>query len=195
MTLYPDIQRKAHDEVDRVVGDRLPCMDDLPNMPYLRAVISEILRWNPLVSLTLHNAQEDNYYRGYLIPKSTSVMLNVWGLLHDPRTYDDPMTFNPDRFMAKPGHQPETDPRKFAFGIGRRACPGMHLAEASTSIACAMSLAVFNITKAVDENGLIIEPVVSYTDASISRPEPFQCSIKPRSAKAEEMILSSTVES
>jgi hypothetical protein len=182
MTLYPDIQRKAHGEVDRVVGDRLPCMDDLPNMPYLRAVISEILRWNPLVSLStasfffLHICIINWHHRNvvlqhFTMPRKTIIIVDISsrkalrlclmcvcfyftfrvvdtssifcesrfgefqgqhnaiqhmliafqrGLLHDPRTYDDPMTFNPDRFIAKPGHQPETDPRKFAFGIGRR---------------------------------------------------------------------------
>jgi len=198
MTLYPEIQRKAQDEVDRVVGDRLPGAADLPNLPYFHAIISEILRWNPIASLVAHTARDDGFYREYFIPKGSMILLNVWGLLHDPQVYDDPMTFNPDRFIAKPGQleAPETDPRKFAFGMGRRSCPGRHLAEATISIACVMSLAAFDISKAVDENGMtiMIDPAAAYTDSTASRPEPFKCSIKPRSAKTKEVILSLVVD-
>jgi len=184
------MQKKAQDELDRVVGDRLPNQNDLPNLPYLYALIGELYRWNPIIPISIHAAREDDTRRGYLIPKGSLIVPNLWAILHDPQVYDDPMTFNPERYIAKPGREPDTDPRKFAFGMGRRSCPGSYFAEASISITCAMSLAVFNITEAVDENGVAIEAAAAYTDETITRPKPFKCTIKPRSAKAEDLILS-----
>ncbi|EEB89991.1 hypothetical protein MPER_11860 [Moniliophthora perniciosa FA553] len=121
------------------------------------------------------------------------------------------MDFNPDRFLANHDRQPEPDPRELCFGFGRRyastflgsafkietsrcvlsesICPGMHLADASVFVSCAMSLAVFDITKCV-ENGVAIEPVNDRTTGTISHPKPFKCSIKPRSPKAVALIQS-----
>jgi cytochrome P450 len=115
------------------------------------------------------------------------VIPNIWKFTHDSRTYPEPFEFNPERFIATKDHTPERDPRELCFGFGRRTCPGIHLADASVFISCAMSLAVFDITKVV-ENGITIEPVHENTTGSISHPKPFKCSIKPRSEKAISLI-------
>lgn len=129
-------------------------------------------------------------------------------MLHEPERYPNPLEFSPERFL---GQNPQEDPRTMCFGFGRRICPGLQLADVSVWISCAMSLAVFDITKKLDENGIPIVPVPKYTDgtirrvlvcliirsfrlitvhrASYSHPEPFKCIIKPRSTKAEELIL------
>lgn len=87
-------------------------------------------------------------------------------MLRDPRTYPDPSNFNPDRYIPHEGIEPQHDPRQIAFGFGRRICPGLNLADASVFISCAMSLAVFDISKAV-ENGVEIVPVVDSTPGTI----------------------------
>ena len=84
-------------------------------------------------------------------------------MLRDPRTYPNPSEFKPERYIGK---EPQQDPRTIAFGFGRRICPGLNLAEASVFISCAMSLAVFDISKAV-ENGVEITPVVDNTPGTI----------------------------
>jgi cytochrome P450 len=49
MTLHPEVQKRAQFEIDSVVGpDRLPCLEDRPNLPYVEALLSEVLRWNPV---------------------------------------------------------------------------------------------------------------------------------------------------
>jgi len=79
MLMHPDIQEKAHREVDSVVGsDRLPDFSDQPHLPYLAAVLKEVLRWNPIVSLAIpHMTTEEDVYEGYYIPKGCTVFANT----------------------------------------------------------------------------------------------------------------------
>jgi cytochrome P450 len=80
MTLNPDVQAKAQVEIDQVVGlDRLPTLADKDRLPYLNAVIKELLRWSPVAPLALpHAANEDGFYDGYFIPKDSILIPNVW---------------------------------------------------------------------------------------------------------------------
>ncbi|KAK7692059.1 hypothetical protein QCA50_005464 [Cerrena zonata] len=187
MTMYPEIQQKAKEEIDRVVGkDRLPTFADRENLPYVEAVVNEVLRLSPVVPLGgFHRASQDDIYKGYFIPKDTVVIANIWALLRDPERYPDPSAFNPDRYLHP---NPNRNPREFIFGFGRRICPGLNLADTSVFFTCAMVLATFDISKAV-ENGVIIEPSGEYTAGSISHPKEFKCSIKPRTSKASSLIL------
>ncbi|TFK49671.1 cytochrome P450 [Heliocybe sulcata] len=190
MMLYPDVQSKAHAEIDAIMGqDRLPSFSDRDQLPYVEALVSEVLRWNPVGPLGVpHRLREDDIHEGYFIPKDSLIIPNIWKFLHDPETYADPEVFNPDRFLPHNGKGPELDPRTYCFGFGRRICPGMRVADASLFISCAMSLAVFDISKPRDEAGNLIEPVVEYSSNIISHPGPFKRSIKPRSPKAEVLI-------
>jgi len=187
MSLYPEVQRKAQAEIDAVVGnDRLPTFTDREHLPFIEALVLEVQRWNPVTPLGVpHRVIEDDVYDDYLIPKGSIVVANIWKMTHDPQVYSNPYEFNPDRFM---GPNPEKDPRDVCFGFGRRICPGLNLADASVFISCAMSLAVFDVSKSVDDSGRVIEPIVEYTDGTISHPKPFSCSIKPRSEKSEALI-------
>ncbi|KDQ54081.1 hypothetical protein JAAARDRAFT_196846 [Jaapia argillacea MUCL 33604] len=210
MTLFPEVQQKARSEIDTVVGnDRLPSLADREHLPYIDALVKEVLRWHPVAPLGLpHRVVKDDVHEGYFIPKGSMVIANIWGILHDHQVYANPMDFNPDRFLSAPGHDAEVDPRSFCFGFGRRICPGWHnlhpltvhrlkrgflglkLADASVFLSCAMTLAVYDISKAIDVNGSPICPIVDFTDATVSHPKPFKYTIKPRSAKAEALIRS-----
>ncbi|KAF9498666.1 cytochrome P450 [Pleurotus eryngii] len=191
MVLHPDVASKAQQEIEAVVGtERLPNFADREHLPYVSALAKEVLRWNSVAPLALpHVATQDDVHEGYFIPKGSFVMPNLWGMTHDPRRYRDPTVFNPERFIPSEGRHVEPDPYDVVFGFGRRICPGSHLADATIFITCAMSLAVFNISKAV-ENGVTIEPVHDNTTGTISRPKPFKCSISPRSGKALSLIQS-----
>ncbi|KAJ3522356.1 hypothetical protein NM688_g8885 [Phlebia brevispora] len=189
MTLYPEAQRKAQEEIDRVVGtDRLPVFADRENLPYVEALVQEVFRWNPVVPIGVpHRVLEDDIHAGYFIPKGSIIVPNIAGFFHDPEVYEDPHNFIPERFVSADGKNMPPDPRDYCFGFGRRICPGLHFADASVWNTCVTTLAAFNITKAV-ENGKLIDPLVEYTVGTISHPKPFRCAIKPRSAKAEALI-------
>ncbi|KAL4081062.1 cytochrome P450 [Scleroderma citrinum] len=126
----------------------------------------------------------DDVYEGSFIPAGSYVFVNIWGMLRDERTYTDPLEFKPERFL---GDKPETDPRNVCFGLGRRRCPGYFLGYASVWLMCAQALAVFDISKCI-ENGVEITPKVELEGATIAHQAPFKCSIKPRSAEARALI-------
>jgi hypothetical protein len=103
------------------------------------------------------------------------------------------MTFKPERFLGLEGRDPEPDPHTLSFGFGRRICPGRVLADTSVYLTIAQSLAVFNISKAV-ENGKDIDPTIHFQPGIISHPAPYKTFIKPRSLDHEAIIRSVAVE-
>lgn len=193
MTLYPEAQRKAQDEIDRVIGlNRLPSFEDRPSLLYVEALVKEVLRWHPIAPMGFpHVALSDDIYNGMLIPKGATLIPNVWLFAHDEAYYKNPESFSPERFL---GDNPEMDPRMFVFGFGRRICPGKDFADESIFLAVAMSLAVFNIQKARDDMGNIIEPNVEFTSGVVSKARDFPYDIRPRSDGAERLIKEVEVE-
>ncbi|EJD37712.1 cytochrome P450 [Auricularia subglabra TFB-10046 SS5] len=193
MALHPDIQTRAQRDVDLVTGgERLPTIADRDQLPYLDAIIKELLRWHSIVNLALpHVATEDDTLRGYDIPKGTIVMANVWTILHDPKKYPDPMSFKPERFM--PGAEGENeDPSKYAFGFGPRICPGRHLADATLFLVLAITLATCNVSDAVDEYGVPLKAdSLEYLSGEVSRPPRFRCKIEPRSEHSRTLLSES----
>ena len=87
MVLFPDIQKKAQDEIDCVVGvNRLPSFADKSSMPYISCIVWECLRWNPVTPLGVaHRLTEDDEYNGYRIPTGSTVLPNIW--------YREPLIF------------------------------------------------------------------------------------------------------
>ncbi|KAF8583927.1 cytochrome P450 [Ramaria rubella] len=176
MLLHPEAQRKAQAELDAVLGGvRLPAFSDRNNLPY------EALRWHALVPQAVHRVTEDDVLGNYVIPKGAIVIGNSWTMLHDEKHYG-PHTdkFRPERFL---------DSKKVAnYDPVSRICPGRYFADNTIFIAIASILAVFEITPAKDNNGndIVVEP--RFTSEFLSFPEPFQCSIKPRSADVHDII-------
>lgn len=107
----------------------------MENLPYIRAVIEEVHRMRPVGPLGVpHAASEDVLYKGYRIPKGTIIMHNTWAVFHSEELYDDPYTFNPDRWLNNPlGTKKGVDVSELdklklmTFGAGRRQCPGRQL--------------------------------------------------------------------
>jgi cytochrome P450 len=119
----PEIEQKLWDEVDGVLNGRLPTLADIDNMPYTHQLIQETLRYYPSVYLTLREAEEDDEFDGYHIPAGTQFVVNIRGIHRDPRYWDEPERFWPERFGGD-----GTVPRhKFAyipFLAGPKKCIG-----------------------------------------------------------------------
>ncbi|KAF9461985.1 cytochrome P450 [Collybia nuda] len=179
MSMYPDVQKRAQQEVEQIIGDRLPTPADYSSLPYILALMKEVLRWAPVAPLGLrHRVLEDDVYEGYLIPKGTTIMANIWAITHDPELYPSPDNFDPTRHL---GEDAQTDPFKFVFGFGRRTCPGSHFAEVSLFLNMASILATFDIKKALGPDGKEIDPPKEWTTGVTSHLKPFNCRIIPRS--------------
>ncbi|KAF5963181.1 oxidoreductase [Fusarium bulbicola] len=180
--------KKAQEEIDGVIGnERLPDCLDRPSLPYVNAIVKEVLRWHPIVPMGLpHTSTVDDVFEGYFIPKDAIIMPNIWYFAHDPEVHQDPMGFNPERFLSTDGNQPEQDPHTYTFGFGRRVCPGRVLADNALFLNIAQSLAVLHIGK--NENGA--QPELLFTPGMVSHPEPFKAAITPRSPHHEELIRS-----
>ncbi|CCM01268.1 uncharacterized protein FIBRA_03317 [Fibroporia radiculosa] len=165
MSLYPEVQKKAQEEIDSLVEPgRLPNFSDRSKLPYLDALLKEIHRWNPVAPLALpHRVTENDIYRGYRIPAGATILANSWAILHDPARYPSPFDVIPERYLSKTNEHLNPDPRPFEFGYGRRVCPGQLFAEDSLFIFAAMVLSTFNISKASNPDGKTIEPEVEYT--------------------------------
>ncbi|KAI0888728.1 putative cytochrome P450 oxidoreductase OrdA-like protein [Annulohypoxylon maeteangense] len=191
MTIYPEVQQKAQEEIDRVVGqDRLPTMIDRDNLPYIEAMIKEVLRWHPVAPMALpHASIDDDVCEGYFIPKGSMLLPNVWNFTHDSEVYQDPMTFRPERFLEEDGHKPEPDPRMFAYGFGRRICPGRYLADNALYLNIVQTLATFKISKYL-KDGQEISPILKFEPGVIRHPVPYKNVIKPRSPHHEALIKS-----
>ncbi|XP_012643912.2 cytochrome P450 1B1 [Microcebus murinus] len=129
---YPDVQARVQAELDQVVGrDRLPCMDDQPNLPYVMAFLYEVMRFSSFVPVTIPHATTANTsILGYHIPKDTVVFVNQWSVNHDPVKWPNPEDFDPARFLNKDGLiNKDLTSSVMIFSLGRRRCIGEELSK------------------------------------------------------------------
>ncbi|KAL8720950.1 MAG: hypothetical protein Q9225_002277 [Loekoesia sp. 1 TL-2023] len=199
MLLFPEVQEKAQQEIDAVVGaNRLPTMKDEPNLQFIRGCVKESLRWMPtaIIGSIPHALSEDDTYMGYHLPKGAGVMQNVYSIHMDPLRYPEPRRFNPDRYRND--HQnaydsaasPDVADRDhFAFGSGRRICQGMHVAERSLFLGISRLLWGFDIKPIENADGEKILPDPDeYTQGFQVMPVKFQARIEARSMERSKMI-------
>ncbi|KAG1742544.1 cytochrome P450 [Suillus lakei] len=188
MLLHPDVQSRALAEVNAVCGDNVPSFEHRPSLPYIEAVCREVLRWQPIVPLGLpHMTSQDDVYEGYLIPKGSMVLVNEWAISRDESLYPDASRFDPQRHLTAEGKLKD-DPLAghFAFGFGRRICPGRHFAELSLWAAMVSILSTVRITKAKDSEGIDIPVIPEYTAGLAIQPKPFACAITSVNSRREE---------
>ena len=121
---HPEILKKVKVEIDRQVGHGRLINDlDIAKLPYLRCVLNEALRLYPTSPLLLpHFSSTDCPVGGYHIPQGTILLVNVFFMNRDPKVWEEPTMFKPERVEVIKG---EKEGFKFIpFGIGKRACPG-----------------------------------------------------------------------
>ncbi|KAJ3859487.1 cytochrome P450 1 [Lentinula novae-zelandiae] len=186
--------RKGQEEIDVVIGkDRLPTFEDRLSLPYLEAIYREVMRLHPPIpSGVIHTSIEDDYYRGYHIPKGCAVVPNVWAMNRDKEVYSEPDRFLPERHLNIPGG-PFTNINDIsAFGFGRRVCAGRYMADNTVWLSVASVLATLTLGKAKDKNGNEINILGEYTSGMLRHPKPYQASITPRNQDAKGLIMAAT---
>ena len=127
---YPKYQEHVQRQLDEVVGDRDPSLNDRRNLPLIHATIIETLRVGNVVPLALpHVTLTDTTMCGYRVPKDTIVFADTESVHLHPKCWDDPTVFNPYRHIDENGNLITNQGNFFPFGAGRRFCAGEPLAK------------------------------------------------------------------
>ncbi|KAJ0974857.1 hypothetical protein J5N97_016822 [Dioscorea zingiberensis] len=142
----PRVMKKAQDEVRGVVGNKGKVEEsDLQQLQYLKLVINETLRLHPPAPLLIpRECREECNVQGYKIPVGTMVIVNAWAIMRDPKLWENPEDFIPERFNGVAINYRGQDFQFIPFGAGRRICPGMQLGIAVVEITLANVLYHFN---------------------------------------------------
>ncbi|XP_057975001.1 cytochrome P450 81C13-like [Malania oleifera] len=144
---HPEVLQKVRAEIyNNVERGRLIVDSDLSKLPYLQCVVNETLRLYPAAPLLLpHFSSNDCSLGGYEIPRQTILFVNAWALHRNPKVWDEPTKFKPERFESIEGKK---DGFKFVpFGVGRRACPGNTMGMRMVSLALGALIQCFEWEK------------------------------------------------
>ncbi|XHF97147.1 hypothetical protein AWENTII_000749 [Aspergillus wentii] len=196
LTKFPAVQARAHAEIDRVVGsERSPGWADFAELPYINCMIKEAHRWRPVSPLGVpHAVAQDDYLNGMLLPKGSTIVLNVWAIHHDPSIYPNPERYEPSRFEEYPSLAPTyaasgAEHRDhYGYGAGRRICPGIHLAERNLFIAIAKLLWAFEFTQPTGSSS-DIDPESGASQGFLHCPKDYGCGVRLRSPEKGETIV------
>ncbi|XVF56654.1 hypothetical protein PTKIN_Ptkin06aG0137500 [Pterospermum kingtungense] len=187
MVKYPHVQEKLLEEIKGVVGagEEEVKEDDLQKMPYLKAVILEGLRRHPPAHFLLpHAVREDTVLGGYLVPKNATINFPVAEMGWDPKVWEDPMAFKPERFLSNDDllsgevfdMTGSREIKMMPFGVGRRICPGLALAVLHLEYFVANLVWNFE-WKAMDGDEVSLEEKQEFT---VVMKTPLQALIYPR---------------
>ncbi|PVF96201.1 cytochrome P450 [Serendipita vermifera] len=180
MLLNPHVQKKIHVELDQF-GAHTFTFEDRPDLPYLDAAWKESMRLNPSSPLGVpHQSAADDMYKGMYLPKDTMFMTNIGYMARDPRIWDEPDTYKPERWLKEYNPKADSLPSIYdiVFGFGRRLCPGQFLADRVGFIFAAAVLKTYDI---LPIEGETLPKEFVYQDAVTRRPEGVRCRFVRRS--------------
>ncbi|GLT62909.1 hypothetical protein SLA2020_355110 [Shorea laevis] len=139
----PEALKKAQVEMDNVVGSsRLVEESDLGKLSYLHCIINETMRMYPAGPLLVpHESSQECFVGGYRIPRGTMLLVNQWAIHNDPKIWEEPEKFKPERFQGLEGNRDGF--KLMPFGSGRRGCPGEGLATRMVGLTLASVIQSF----------------------------------------------------
>jgi cytochrome P450 len=144
LSSHPDIARRANDEVERALGGREPQLEDLAKMPFVKAIIEEALRLYPPAWVVERVALEEDVVNGYRIPKGGIVGVSAYMMHRNPRYFENPEGFDPDRWLKPDAARPKL--AYMPFGGGPRTCIGNAFAMMELQIIVPMLLQRFQLS-------------------------------------------------
>ncbi|KAL2934615.1 Geraniol 8-hydroxylase [Bienertia sinuspersici] len=127
----PNVLQKLQEEIENVAGKGMNQVmeSNIPQLPYLQAVVTETLRLHPTAPLLLpRKVTEQIEIYGFVLPNDSMLIVNTWAIGRDPFTWDDQDVFTPERFMGTKVDVKAQVIKLFTFGAGKKICPGMSLA-------------------------------------------------------------------
>lgn len=179
---HPRVMKKLQNEVRGIARNKTEITeDDLVGMHHLKAVIKENLRLHPPAPLLVPRVStQDVKIKGYDIKANTQVIVNAWTIGRDPKSYNNPEEFEPERFLNSAIDYKGDSFQYIPFGAGRRGCPGIQFALAVKEIALANLVHRFDWTLPVGVRGEDLDMSES-TGASIHRKYPLKAVAIPYS--------------
>nr|ACL81169.1 isoflavone synthase [Lupinus luteus] len=147
----PHVLKKAQEELNEVVGkDRLADELDVPNLPYIRAIVKETFRLHPPLPVVKRRCVQECVVDNYTIPQGALILFNVWSVGRDPKYWNNPSEFRPERFLENVEGEQGIDVKGqhfqlLPFGSGRRMCPGVSLATSGISTLLATLIQCFEL--------------------------------------------------
>ncbi|MFE1551798.1 cytochrome P450 [Streptomyces sp. NPDC058718] len=171
---HPEVRKRAHEEVDRVLQGRTPGAADLDSLPYVTQVLKETMRLFPAAAAIGRRAVAATEIDGVAIPAGADVIVVSWVTHRHPAYWEDPELFDPDRFT------PEAEAARpryawYPFGGGPRACIGQHFSMLESVIALAMILQKYDV-EAIDTE-VPVGAAITLTAGG-----PARCRLRPRTA-------------
>lgn len=132
MINFPAVQGRAQGELDRVVGrGRLPSLQDKKELPYMEALVDEIHRHATIALFAVnHVPMHETTFAGFTLTEQDFITPCLYEIHHDPKNFDDPESFKPERFLDPKDGSFEPHPGVIPFGVGKRDCLGKSLAKA-----------------------------------------------------------------
>ena len=157
LTSNPNVMKQAQEELKEIIGlNRRVEESDIEHLPYLHAVVKEVFRLHPALPLAIpHRADNSCEVAGYMIPKHTMVIVNLWAIGRDPKIWKEPLKFMPERFLNSESSKMTYKGQDFElipFGVGRRICLGLPLAHQMIHFTIASLLHLFNWTLPIGMN-------------------------------------------
>jgi len=141
----PEVEQRFHDELQNVLGGRAPTMEDLPKLTYTEQIVKESMRIYPPAWITTRQAAHDTTLGGEPLQKGRVVIVNIWGVHHNPAYFPDPWKFDPERFT--PEHEKALPKSAYLpFGNGPRVCIGNAFAMMEAKLALAVLAQRFRLT-------------------------------------------------
>jgi cytochrome P450 len=170
--LHPDVQRRVQEEVDSVLGERMPALQDVSNLSYTTMAIKEAMRLYPAAYALPRLTEVEDELNGYAIPKGSVAVVSPWVTHRHPAFWDDPERFDPERFT------PEKEKARhryayFPFGGGPRACIGQYFSMLEAIIVTAMLARAYELKSPS-------EPVPLFTGITLRPKKAMPCRIESR---------------
>ncbi len=147
---HQDVQYMLQEELDKILGDRLPTIEDYPHLEFTRAVLSEAMRLYPPIYLIARQAKVNFRIAEYTIPKKTIVLMSPYLVHRDDRFFKHADTFNPGAWRDSSIIQSSRQ-NYFPFSMGPRACIGQHYAWLEGVLSLATIAKNWNVTLASDQ--------------------------------------------
>ncbi|KAH9563172.1 hypothetical protein CY35_05G110500 [Sphagnum magellanicum] len=183
---HPHCAKKLQAELDEVVGkDRIVIESDIPNLRYLNAVVKEVLRLHPPVPLNItHVALEDTTVGGFDFVAGTRLTVNIYVIQRDPKWWERPLEFDPERFIKNPEINPLGSHFQFIpFGTGRRQCPGLMLGLLFVQIGLARLMQSFDFALPNGQDPATLDMTEKF-GLTMPRQNPLQVHCRPRLPKS-----------